>query len=83
MTGMPIGSARVWITAFVWAKTSVSTRSTAPALARVERCIKVMASAAAVASSRRDDPAISRPVRSVTIVWKLTSASSRPWEISG
>ena len=23
------------------------------------------------------------PVRSATIVWKLSSASSRPWEISG
>ena len=26
---------------------------------------------------------MSMPVRSATIVWKLRSASSRPWEISG
>ena len=42
-----------------------------------------IASAAAVASSSSDALAISIPVRSVTIVWKLSSASSRPWEISG
>ena len=42
-----------------------------------------IASAAAVASSRRDALAISMPVRSLTIVWKLSSASSLPWEISG
>ena len=42
-----------------------------------------MASAAAVASSSIEALAISVPVRSVTIVWKVMSASSRPWEISG
>ena len=42
-----------------------------------------MASAAAVASSSSDALAISIPVRSVTMVWKLSSASSRPWLISG
>ena len=41
------------------------------------------ASATAVASSRSDALAMSRPVRSVTIVWKLSSASSRPCAISG
>ena len=43
----------------------------------------VIASAAAVASSSIDALAIAMPVRSETIVWKLTSASSRPCEISG
>src|SRR5439155_1006892 len=49
-----------------------------PATASV-RCI---ASAAAVASSSSDALAISRPVKSDTIVWKLSSASSRPCAIS-
>jgi hypothetical protein len=43
----------------------------------------VIASAAAVASSSREALAISRPVSSVTIVWKFSSASRRPWLISG
>ena len=42
-----------------------------------------IASAAAVGSSSSDAFAISIPVRSLTIVWKLRSASRRPWEISG
>ena len=41
-----------------------------------------IASAAAVASSSSDAFATGSPVRSVTIVWKLSSASSRPCEIS-
>ena len=45
---------------------------------RAARCIKVMASAAAVPSSSIDALAISSPVRSATIVWKFSSASSRP-----
>jgi hypothetical protein len=47
------------------------------------RRASVMASAAAVASSSRLAPAMSRPVRSVMTVWKFSSASSRPWLISG
>jgi hypothetical protein len=47
-----------------------------------ERSASVIASAAAVASSSIDAPAIDMPVRSHTIVWKLTSASRRPCEIS-
>jgi len=43
----------------------------------------VIASAAAVPSSSIDALAISMPVRSSTIVWKLRSASRRPCEISG
>ncbi|MNG11134.1 hypothetical protein D3C84_946470 [compost metagenome] len=42
-----------------------------------------MASAAAVASSSNEALAISMPVRSLIRVWKFSSASSRPWEISG
>ena len=42
-----------------------------------------IASAAAVASSSNDAFARSMPVRSATIVWKSSSASRRPWEISG
>ena len=41
------------------------------------------ASAAAVDSSSIDALAVASPVRSVTIVWKLMSASRRPCEISG
>ena len=50
---------------------------------RTARCISVMASAAAVPSSSIDALATSRPVRSATMVWKFSSASSRPWLISG
>ena len=74
---MPNGLARVASTAAVWAKTSASTASRF-ALPRAARCINVMASAAAVPSSSIDAFAISRPVRSVTMVWKFSSASSRP-----
>ena len=42
-----------------------------------------MASAAAVPSSSIEALAISRPVSSSTIVWYVSSASSRPWLISG
>ena len=46
------------------------------------RIAKVMASAAAVASSSMEALAMSIAVRSVTMVWKFTSASMRPWLIS-
>ena len=42
----------------------------------------VIASAAAVASSSSDALATSMPVRSLTAVWKVSSASRRPWAIS-
>ena len=42
-----------------------------------------MASAAAVASSSNDAFDRSKPVISLTIVWKFSNASSRPCEISG
>ena len=47
------------------------------------RRARVIASATAVASSSRLAPAVGSPVRSETMVWKLSSASSRPWLISG
>ncbi|CFR75674.1 Uncharacterised protein [Mycobacterium tuberculosis] len=74
---IPSGLARVASTAAVWVNTSASTTTlfTGP---RAARCIKVMASAAAVPSSSIDAFAISRPVRSVTRVWKFSKASSRP-----
>ncbi len=48
-----------------------------------ERRAIVIASAAAVASSSSEALARSMPVRSATIVWKFSRASSRPWLISG
>ena len=66
----------------VWGKTSSATNILA-LLDLVIRWHKVIASAAAVASSSIDALAIAIPVRSVTMVWKFTSASSRPCEISG
>ena len=46
------------------------------------RLASVMASAAAVASSSMLALAMAMPVRSQIMVWKLTSASMRPCEIS-
>ncbi len=45
-------------------------------------CAIAIASAAAVASSSREALAIGMPVRSQTMVWKFSSASSRPCAIS-
>ena len=42
----------------------------------------VIASAAAVASSSSEAFAISTPVRSISIVWKVSNASSLPCAIS-
>jgi hypothetical protein len=61
----------------------VPTTSTAPAGALLERRISVIASAAAVDSSSSEEFAVCRPVRSQTMVWKFSIASSRPCEISG
>jgi hypothetical protein len=49
---------------------------------RSDDSIMCIASAAAVASSSSEALAIGQPVRSLTIVWKLSSASSRPCAIS-
>ena len=82
MSSMPSGSARAATTATVCGCVSASTKKAAAACL-VERRISVIASAAAVDSSSMEALAISMPVRSVTMVWKLRSASSRPWLISG
>ena len=79
---MPIGSARVRSTAIVCGSTSASTRNAALLVLALRLHIAI-ASAAAVASSSRLAPEVGKPVRSETIVWKLSSASSRPWLISG
>ena len=50
---------------------------------RLARRSSVIASAAAVPSSRSEAFAVGSPVRSPTTVWKLMRASRRPWEISG
>ena len=47
------------------------------------RFASAMASAAAVASSSSEALATSSPVKSHTMVWKFSSASRRPWLISG
>ena len=79
---IPIASVRVRSTEIVcgW---QLSETNTALALLRdwMLRHI-VSASAAAVASSSSEALAISMPERSQTIVWKLSSASRRPCEIS-
>ena len=79
---MPSGSARVRTTSMVCGWQSASTTNTGPAFG-VRRRHMAMASAAAVDSSSSEALASSMPVRSQTIVWKFSSASSRPWEISG
>ncbi len=82
-TSMPSASARVCTTAIVWANVSASTRKRSDLLFLFDRCASVIASAAAVPSSSSDAFAVGSPVRSETTVWKFSSASSRPWEISG
>jgi len=42
----------------------------------------IIASEAAEDSSKREALAIFRPVSSETTVWKLSKASSLPWDIS-
>ena len=83
---MPCGMARVVTTASVCGNTLSSTNTTlAPnfCISRGRRAyIIVTASAAAVASSRSEQLPISMPVSEITAVWKLSSASRRPCEIS-
>ena len=66
-----------------WQADGTWSRIHAELLARLDRAGRVDRSRAAVDSSSIEAPATSRPVRSATIVWKLISASSRPWLISG
>ena len=82
MTSMPIPSARVRTTSMVCGSASASTTN-GPVLVRCARRTSVIASAAAVPSSSSEALAVGRPVRSATTVWKLSSASRRPCEISG
>jgi hypothetical protein len=65
---MPSGSARVRITAMFCGWQFSSTKK-AVAFDFATRCAMVMASAAAVASSRSEALATGSPVRSDTIVW--------------
>ena len=78
---MPTACARVATTARVCGCRSVATATTSEPLL-LTACAIATASAAAVASSSREALAISMPVSSQTMVWKFSSASSRPWAIS-
>gem|GEM_PF-6981895 len=62
--------------------TSASTRNTFVVAFDARRASSIP-STTAVPSSSIEAFAVARPVSSVTIVWKLMSASSRPCEISG
>ncbi len=79
---MPTASARPRSSAFVCGKRSVSTTNTCDVEPDARRASSIP-STTAVPSSSIDAVAVCMPVRSVTIVWKLISASSLPWEISG
>jgi hypothetical protein len=77
----PRGCARVSTTAMVCGWAPASTTKTL----RLRSCASThmfIASAAAVASSRREALASGKPVRSPIMVWKLMRASRRPCEIS-
>ena len=63
-------------------RASASTRNTGP-LRRELRRASISASAAEVDSSRVEALETSIPVRSQIMVWKVSSASRRPCEISG
>ena len=81
-TRTPRASARVCTTAIVCGWQYSSTRKTGSVTEECIASVRCIASAAAVASSSSEALAISRPVRSETTVWKLSSASSRPCAIS-
>ena len=81
-TCTPRASARVRTTAIVCGWQYSSTRYTGGSLVVLTASVRCIASAAAVASSSSEALAIASPVRSDTIVWKLSSASRRPCEIS-
>ena len=77
-TSMTSGAARVRTTAIVCGWQSASTKNLADLDFDTRRAIAI-ASAAAVASSSSEALASSIPVRSITICWKSSRASSRPW----
>ncbi len=81
-TSIPSASARWRSSAIVCGRASASTRNTLDALFEARRASSIP-STTAVDSSSIDAPAVAIPVRSVTIVWKVMSASSLPCEISG
>ena len=81
-TGMPIAFALVFTTAMVCGSAFASTTN-GPVAFLLPRRTNVIASAAADPSSSSDAFAVGRPVRSPTMVWKFSSASRRPCEISG
>ena len=72
------GSARVLTTAIVCGWQPSATKKVRAFVLRRDRRQRVIASAAAVASSSSEALAHSSPVRSRIRVWKLSSASSRP-----
>jgi len=78
---MPCGWARVFTTSIVCGWQADETKNTPPGVG-FTRAQSIIASAAAVPSSSREALAISKPVSSQTMVWKLSNASRRPWEIS-
>ena len=82
-SSMPSGSARVRSTSRVCGRQSASARKVGPAPRGATRRARVIASAAAEASSSSDALATGSAVRSQIMVWKFSSASRRPWEISG
>jgi hypothetical protein len=78
---MPSQRARVRMTAITCGWHAASTKNAFCAVF-VARCISPIASPAAVASSSSEAFATGSPVRSISICWKASSASSRPCEIS-
>ena len=66
----------------VWGWQVAETKNLWPSVPDFSRWHIIIASAAAVPSSSIEALAISMPESSQTMVWKLSSASSRPWEIS-
>ncbi len=78
---MPSGCARVRTTSMTCGWQSPATTMAWPRALTLRRA-SVIASAAAVASSSIEALATAMPVSSQTRVWKLTSASRRPWLIS-
>ncbi len=79
---IPTAAARVFTTAIVCGWQSSATKKALRPPLPLTAAQRWTASAAAVPSSKSDALAIGRAVRSSIRVWKLSSASSRPCEIS-
>ena len=80
---MPSGSARVRSTASVCGSTSASTRNRCDARRPAAAQQRHRLGRGGAPRRAGCALAVGRPVRSATTVWKLSSASSRPWLISG